>query len=166
MLNTYVSTIKVAMHQFATSSEMSFNHNRCASKNDDIQHSKIDHLKHDDNNSIEPVHANLSQALLCHDPQRDWAAYANNAEISQRLGVKFAYLQHILAVASDIGPCNDECVFHFSFSDCIDLSYIHEGERDNEKIEDEDDEDSICDSIRVTIRRRSKESYVQSSDQE
>jgi hypothetical protein len=153
------------MHQSAASSEMSCDHNRSTSKNDETQ-STVGQLKYDDDNAIESDNANLSHALHFPDAQRDLAAYASNAELSQGMDARFADLQHLLAVPLNCGQCDDESSHQFSFSDCIGFLHKDEGERDNDKIDDDDDTDSICDSIRVTIRRRLKESNRLSSDQE
>lgn len=143
------------MHQFVTSPEMSFDHNRCTSKNDDVQ-STIDEQTYDDNNSTDTEKADLSQPVLFNDAQHDRAAYAITAEISQEEDISFSNQQYQLADPSNNVQCVNECIYHFSFSDNIRLFHNDEGERDDDQIDDEDDEDSICDSIRVTIRRRLK----------
>ncbi|KAI2511219.1 hypothetical protein MHU86_3184 [Fragilaria crotonensis] len=143
------------MHQFETSLEMSFDHNRYTSKNDDSQ-STVEQLPQDESNSIDTDHANLSQSLLFHDAPHDGATYANTAEISQGEDTAFGDLQYQQADPSNSGQCDDECRYHFSFSDSIGFFRHDEGEGDNDEIDDEDDEGSMCDSIRLTIRRRSK----------
>lgn len=148
-------TIKGTMHQFETSPEMSFDHNRYTSKSDDAQ-STIEQLTYDENNSTDTDHASLSQSLLFPDAPHDGDTYANTAEISQGEDTSFGDLQYQQADPSNSGQCDDECRYHFSFSDCIGFFRHDEGEGNNDQINDEDEEDSICDSIRLTIRRRSK----------
>ncbi|KAI2514376.1 hypothetical protein MHU86_269 [Fragilaria crotonensis] len=151
---------------------MNPDHSTCTSNNEDDIQSSTHQLKHDDFISIGTDSAkNPPQLSRFQFGQRDQAncPSSGTGEASQAIdSLLLMKFQEFIGVSSDNWQCEDGHSFHFTFADNINFLQDEDYEEsyNGETYDDDEDEDSICDSIRVTVRRRLKQGTMSSADNE
>ena len=150
---------------------MNLDHSICTSNNEGESEIKSSThlLKQDDHyNTIGTDNVkNPPQTCRCQCGPLDKATCANSttSEDSQVIGSVLIMFQDFYAISSNNWRCEDENSGHFSFADR--RTFLHDEdneERGKDETDDKEDEDSICDSIGVTVRRRLKQNTMPSSD--
>lgn len=143
---------------------------RTINNEDEIQ-SSTNELKQDDFISIgtdNVKNLNHIRRFQCGQLDQATCASSSTGEVSQQLdSLLLMKFQDFIGVSSNNWQREDDHSFHFTFSDSI--TFLHDEdckESGKGETDEYEDEDSICDSIVVTVRRRLKQSTVSSSDNE
>ena len=158
-------------------SEMSIHANRGNSRTGELQPFNPSTMKQDDANNDEVTvaftafhdndatcmpHVNQPQAKPCHNKQSGLDDYSSSIELLSECEIADTTLrlQDLTVVTYNMSQYynRDDSIFQFSMSD--NSIFLRQGEEtkadEADYFDDFDGESSICDSIRVTIRRNLK----------
>ena len=154
------------IHQSSNCSKMNPDDSKCTSSNEEEIQSSTHQLKQDDyyisigTDSVK----NSPHPRRCQCGPLDQTTCTSNSPDEDSQTILMIMFQDFVSVSSNNWRWEDENSCHFSFADSATfLDDDDHEERAKDESDDSEDEDSILDSIGITVRRRLKHGTMSSS---